>query len=50
MKEKLSVLRSKYIIDGIQQELTPAGILESVGARLPEEDSGIPGRIADESS
>lgn len=50
MKEKLSVLRSKYIIDGIQQELTPAGILESVGARIIEEDAGIPGRIADESS
>ena len=50
MKEKLSALRSKYIIDGIQQELTPAEILTSIGARLPEDDSGIPGRIADESS
>ena len=52
MKEKLSALRSKYIIDGIQQELTPAQILESVSARpaIDQDDSGVPGRIADESS
>ena len=54
MKEKLSALRSKYIIDGIQQELTPAQMLESVGgAHGPSvtlEEEGVPGRIVDESS
>lgn len=53
MKEKLSALRSKYIIDGIQQELTPAQMLESVsgvhGQALSQEDTAIPGRIVDES-
>lgn len=54
MKEKLSALRSKYIIDGIQQELTPAQMLEGAGGSgLPAvsiEQEGLAGRIVDESS
>jgi len=41
MKEKVAVLHSEYIIDGVQQDLTPAQMLESVHASrqeiLPEE-------------
>lgn len=52
MNKSISVLYSKYVIDGVQQELTPAQILESVRgpfsgkAGQPEEA----GRIVDESS
>ena len=38
----ISALHSKYIIDGIPRELTPAGILSSVMERVPE-----PGAEAD---
>lgn len=54
MKEKLSALRSKYIIDGIQQELTPSQMLESLGGLCAADALGgeewLAGRIVDESS
>ncbi len=52
MTEKLSALHSRYIIDGLQQELTPAQIMDNVrspyatGNTTPD---GIVGRIVDES-
>lgn len=36
----ISALHSKYIIDGIPRELTPAGILSSVMERVPEPGTG----------
>lgn len=53
MQKSLSALCSRYIIDGVQQELTPVQILESVrGPFAPVQDvpSGVPGRIVDESA
>ena len=46
MKEKVSPLFSRYVIDGVQQELTPAQILASVSlpgaeVRKPEDISGV---------
>ena len=53
MQKSLSALFSRYIIDGVQQELTPAQILESVRspyAPAPQAPEGMPGRIVDESA
>jgi len=49
MKEKISALHSKYIIDGVQQDLTPAQVLDSVS--LSASPSPVPdliGKIVDE--
>jgi len=53
MQKSLSALSSKYIIDGVQQELTPVQILETVRgpfAPVPDAPAGVPGRIVDESA
>lgn len=53
MNKSISALYSKYIIDGVQQELTPAQMLESVKApfsETSEQPKGVAGRIVDESS
>lgn len=50
MKEKLSPLFSRYVIDGVQQDLTPAQILSSVSApelAVPCPEGGA-GLIVDE--
>ncbi len=53
MTEILSALHSRYIIDGVQQELTPAQILDSVkgpfGAGPELSGNLIAGRFVDES-
>ena len=49
MKEqKISPLVSSYVIDGVPQELTPAGILDSVSEFPSSHQSAIAGRIVDE--
>lgn len=52
MSENLSALHSRFVIDGVQQELTPARILENLRegfALPPEEPCGLVGRIVDDS-
>lgn len=53
MTEILSALHSRYIIDGVQQELTPAQILDSLrgpfGADSELSGGSVAGKIVDES-